>query len=209
MKKEIIALFSLMSLTGLVHADNDTLNTNPWSMEAAFGMANYADVTLHDGQTAIGRLSIGHTLLTKSAWQLSLEAGIQSGNTMRLDLPKESIDALGGVPIQSTMKPLLDVLLGFNAEPISNFPMMIWLKSGVAYRSLQLDRESVPDLTGFAPEIQAGIGYRINQQTTFNIGYQRIWGKKPELTINTLTETGTLHNIPSQQAVMLGFTFNF
>lgn len=209
MKKTMIALFSLMSLSGLAHADKDILSNTPWSLEAAFGMSYYSDITLHDGQTALGRLSIGHALLTKPSWQLNLETGIQSGNTMRLDLPKESIDAMGGVPIQATMKPLLDVLLGFNAEPLDNFPLRLWLKGGAAYRSLQLDRTSVADLAGFAPEMQAGISYPINEQTFFNIGYQRIWGKKPELTINTLTETGTLHNIPSQQAVMLGFTFNF
>ena len=42
-----------------------------------------------------------------------------------------------------------------------------------------------------------------------NLGYQAIWGKQSQLEINTQTETGILHNIPLQQAVLLGFSYQF
>ena len=208
MKKIIMVLLSLISMSGLTYALNES-EFNPWTIEASFGMATYPNMMNHDGQTAIGRLSLGHMFLTKPYWQAGIEAGIQSGNTMRLILPKESIDALGGVPIEAKMKPLLDVMIGLKSEPLTRFPIVIWLKGGVAYRQLQLDHESVNDLNEFSPEIQVGFGCRINEQATFNLGYQTIGGKQTNLTIQPLTETGIIRYIPTQQAVLIGFSFNF
>lgn len=203
-----IAICSLLGLSGVTHADNATIK-KPWTIEATFGLADYTHAYQHDGQSTMGRMSIGHLLLVKPSWQSGFEIGIQTGNTMRLDLPKDAIDILGGMPIQASMKPLLDLMLNVKAEPLAYFPMVVWLKSGVAWRNLQLDRTSVPDLNEFSPEIQLGFGYRINKQAAVNMGYQYILGKKPELTVDPFMATGVLHNIPSQQAVTIGFSFNF
>lgn len=209
MKKIIsVAICALMGLSGVVNAENTT-GAKLWTIEALFGLADYSHALQRDGQSTMGRMSIGHLLLAKPSWQLGFETGIQTGNTMRLDLPKEAIDILGGIPIQAEMKPLLDLMLSVKAEPLTYFPMVVWLKSGVAWRNLQLDRTSVPDLSKFSPEIQLGFGYRISKQATVNMGYQYILGKKPELTVNSFNATGVLHNIPSQQAITIGFSFNF
>ncbi len=207
MKKTImLAVFALTSMTKLAFAHSET---NPWTMDASFGMANYANVSNHDGETAIGRLGLGYVLSHLPFGQVSAEIGIQSGNTMRLSLPKEAIDALGGVPIEAEMKPMLDMLFNLKTAPFENLPIIAWMKGGVAYRHLQLDRTSVPDLRGFSPEIQAGLGYEINEKMSINIGYQYISGKKPELTVNSLNDTGVLRNMPSEQALMLGLTWKF
>jgi hypothetical protein len=208
MKKIIMVLLSLVSMSGLTYALNES-ELNPWTMEASFGMVTYPNMMNDDGQTAIGRLSLGHMLLTKPSWQAGIEAGIQSGNTMRLNLPKESIDTLGGVPLEVKIKPLLDVLVSFKTEPLTSFPIVAWLKGGAAYRQLQLDHESVNDLNEFSPEIQMGFGYRINELATFNIGYQIIWSKQTMLNVNPQAETGVLHYIPTQQSLLIGFSFNF
>lgn len=209
MKKILVVLLSLIGITGHSYACCDEGGYSSWTVDAAFGMVLYPDMANNDGQSAVGRLSLGYALFSDIDWQLGLEAGIQSGNTMRLALPKESIDALGGLPIEAKMKPMLDMLVGLKTMPFSDAPIMAWLKGGMAYRQLQLDRESVPDLSQFSPEIQAGLGYQINQQTTINLGYQYVFGKKPELAIDPLAETGVLHNIPAQQAVMIGLSFSF
>lgn len=207
MKKTIIlTMLALTGMTNLVFAHSET---NPWTMDASFGMASYANVSNHDGETAIGRLGLGHVLGRFPFGQVGAEIGIQSGNTMRLALPKEAIDALGGVPIEAEMKPVLDMLFSLKTAPFESLPINVWVKGGAAYRHLQLDRASVPDLRGFAPEIQAGIGYQINEKTTINAGYQYIRGKKPELTVNPLMETGILHNIPTVQALIIGVSFKF
>lgn len=208
MKQKIIMAFILLKMTSLTYAYNET-NLNPWTVDAALGMGFYSGMTNHETQTAVGRLSFGHALVTKPYWQAGIEAGIQSGSTQHLALPKESIDVLGGVAIEAEMKPLLDVLIGLKMEPMTSLSIVAWLKGGVAYRQLQVDHNEVNHLTGFSPEIQVGLGYRINEHSTFNIGYQNIWGKKPELTVNPQTETGILRNIPAQQAVLIGFSYNF
>lgn len=198
-----------MSLTTLIYACCDEQHDTSWTVDGAFGMAFYPNMANHDGQSAMGRLSLGYALFSDIDAQLNLEAGIQSGNTMRLLLPKESIDVLGGLPIDAKMKPMLDILISAKVLPWSNSPMMMWLKGGITYRQLQLDRDSVPDLSQFSPEIQAGLGYQINQQAAIKLGYQYIFGKQSELIVNPLAEEGVLHHIPMQQALMLGVSFNF
>ena len=124
-------------------------------------------------------------------------------------MPKESIETLGGVPLEVTIKPLIDVLISFKTEPVTSYPIVTWLKGGVAYRQLQLDHESVNDLNEFSLEIQVGFGYRINEQATFNIGYQAILGKQTIISVDAQTETGVLRYLPAQHAILIGFSFGF
>lgn len=116
---------------------------------------------------------------------------------------------LGGVPIEAEIKPMLDVLIGVKTEPLGYIPVFTWLKGGMAYRQLRTDRIEVNSLNELTPEIQIGLGYRINEQTTFNIGYQTIWGKNPELTVDSNNETGLLRYIPKQQAILMGITIQY
>ena len=127
---------------------------------------------------------------------------------MRLNFPKDDIFILGGVPIQAQVKPLIDVLFTFQMNLMED-TWFGFLKGGAAYRQMQIDRESVNDLSGFAPEMQAGLGYRLNEQASINLTYQYIWGKDADFKVDALEETGFLCNIPAQQALMLGFSYNF
>lgn len=202
-------LVALLILTGMTDQASACNTPNAWTLDASFGMAQYANVSYHDGQTAIGRLSLGYVLGSLPFGQLGTEIGIQNGNSMRLALPKDAIDALGGVPIEAQMKPMLDVLVSLKTAPIDNLPLHLWFKGGAAYRNLQLDRSSVPDLSRFSPEVQVGAGYEMTEHASITLGYQYISGKKPELTINALNETGVLRNMPSQQALMIGLSWQF
>lgn len=207
MKRIIIALVTI-AMTSVNHAQSNG-STQPWFVDAAFGMTKYPGMMDDNEKTAAGRVGLGFTLLDQHHLQLAVESGIQSGNTMRLDFSKEAIDGLGGVPIEAQIKPLLDLLVGVNLQPLKDLPLTVFVKGGTAYRQLQVDHDSVNALSAFSPEIQAGLGYRINDKTRINLSYQSIFGDKPSLTVNPLTETGILQNLPSQQAVMIGFTFNF
>ncbi|MBX9703481.1 MAG: DUF2490 domain-containing protein [Silvanigrellaceae bacterium] len=206
--KLIKAFIILMSTVQVAFACNEC-NANLWTIDGMLGMTQFEDVNNHDGQTAVGRLALGHGLLTERFGKIGLEAGIQSGHSMRLLFPKESIDALGGVPIEANLNPMLDVLLSFKTNSVDAFPLFAWLKGGVIYRKMQIDRPSVNDVYDFAPELQAGLGYKINERTSVNLGYQYIWGSKPSLVVNEIAETGILCHLPSQQSLMLGFSFNF
>ncbi|MBA2711023.1 MAG: hypothetical protein H0U57_10585 [Tatlockia sp.] len=204
----IIRMLFLLTLSSLSYADNP-INNTPWTVDAAFGVASFSGISKQEGQTAVGRLSLGRGLFITPYWQAGLEAGIQSGNKMHLILPEESIELLGGVPFEAEIKPLLDVLMSFKTKPFPGTPVITWLKGGGAYRKLQVDRLSVNHLAGFSPEIQIGLGYQVNEQATINLSYQRIWGKEPKITVDAESKTGVLCNIPEQRTLMIGLSFNF
>jgi hypothetical protein len=207
MKKITIILLSLMGFTTMAYSSSEN-TTKSWMLNAGFGMAHYSSALNHDGQVAVGRFSLGRSLFHIPFGQIGIEAGVQSGNTMRLDFPNEDINALGGVPIEIQVKPTLDALIGFDTKPIGDTLINAWFKGGGAYRALRVDRDSVNDINQFSPELQVGIGYAISKRASLNLGYQVIWGSQPELKINSYTETGTLYNIALQQAVLLGFSYH-
>lgn len=208
MKKITIILLTFISFTNLAHSSSEH-SLNSWVVNASFGMAYYSNAMNHDGQVTTGRLSLGRSLFHIPFGQIDIEAGIQNGNTIRLNFPKEDISALGGIPIEIQVKPILDALIGFDTKSMGHTPINTWFKGGVAYRTLQADRESVNDINQFSPEIQVGVGYAINKYTSLNLVYQTILGKQPKLEINTQNETGSLHNIPLQQAVLLSVSYRF
>lgn len=208
MKKITLLAMTLMGIMGATHA-TDERDLSPWKVGVDFGMSFYSNTMNIDGRIATGRFNLGRTLFYIPFGQVGLELGIQSGNTMRLNFSKESVEALGGVPIEVQVKPILDLLVDFQTKPINNTPLNLWIKGGTAYRTAQLDRESVNDSSRFSPELQVGMGYFINERTSLNLGYQAIWGKKPQLVINPQTETGVFRYIPMQQAVFLGLSYHF
>jgi hypothetical protein len=208
MKHKILILLTLMCVTSFTYAYRESFSGS-WTIDAAFGMGFYPATNIDNDHAAVGRLDIGYTLFKQPYWQAGIEAGVQNGNTLRLNIPKESIDILGGVPIEAQIKPMLDVLIDVKTATLADTPIIGWFKGGVAYRQLTVDHAEVNNLSEFAPEIQAGLGYQFNDQATITIGYQLIWGKNPELTVNPLAEIGVLNYLPTQQAVMIGFSFGF
>ena len=208
MKYIIIVLLGLIGANQSVYAFDDEC-CNAWFMSGAFGMNTYQDLGNNQDKRAVGRLGLGKTIYTDTYIKLSLEAGIQSGASQRLTFSKDDIDALGGVPIETQIQPMLDVLFGIKTETFNEVPIFSFIKGGVAYRQMQTDRDDVNNLSLYSPEIQAGFGYRVNEKASITLNYQYVWGEKPTLVVNPISETGILNNIPSQQAVMLGFSFNF
>lgn len=197
----------LLLMNSLGHAHQAILN--PWTIEVAIGMTGYDDKLVRDSHTASERLSLGLTLLTKSFWQIGLEAGFQTGSTLLTNFPKETFEAPGGVPIQAEVQPLMDVLVSLRFHPPTHSTLIPWIKGGVAYRELHSDRYEVNNVTLFKPEMQFGIGYPISKQALFSLNYQIIWGNPTQLTLNPNGETALLCNIPRQQALWLGIRYQF
>ncbi|EHL30497.1 outer membrane beta-barrel protein [Legionella drancourtii] len=208
MKLRTVFALTLLGMSNFLHA-LDASSSTRWFVDSALGMSYTNNTTNKTNQTAIGRLSVGTTLFSLTTWRADAEIGVQSGNTFRLSFPKESIDSLGGVPIEATIKPFLDVLGGLKVTPWNNLPTELWLKGGIAYRMMQADRDEVNDISKISPELQVGLGYHITKQATLNLGYQIIFGKNPLLTINPENEHGFLQNAPQQQAFLLGFSYKF
>jgi len=180
-----------------------------WSLTASFGYTYYPYMAERDGQTMLGRFVIGRTLIRRYQSTFGLEAGVQSGNTMRLSAPQSTLDILGGLPIQTNVRPLFDFLLTMQNDTWIDSPFFTQLKGGFAYRSWVFeDRSSIDDLYQIAGEVQAGIGYHINPKTSLNVVYQGIFGGDPNFQVNATERTGKVSTIPMQNGVLIGLTLN-
>ncbi len=208
MKQKLFALLMTLAFSSSSLAYN-VYYFNPWTLDASLGVAFYPNHLSQDNQSAMGRLSLGRVLWTEPQWQAGVEAGIQSGSSFRLNIPKETVDRLGGVPIESQLKALIDVMVTLKSDALFYAPITTWIKAGTAFRQFQVDSHDINNVQDYAPELQAGFGYRINDQLTVTLGYQYIFGKNPELTFNPDNDTGTLKYIASQQAIMAGFSVSF
>lgn len=210
MKKIVILMIFLLSTATFACENCSEDSIKPWYMGGFLGMSFYPGVsTEKNEQTIMGRFSLGHVLADFDKFQITIDGGVQSGTSMRFLFDKSKVFALGGVPIEVKFNPLVDILPGIRTNVLEDLPLFLWIKGGVAYRQLKIDRDTVNSLRKISPEILTGIGYVINERAALNLEYQYIWGGKPRLAVNPLNETGILKNIPSQQAIMLGFSFNF
>lgn len=211
LKKALIV--SLLAASTSVLAEK-SLNTpskeaHPWSITTSLGLANYQHMAEGQGNTALGRVSFGNHMLSFGNSQLGLEIGLQSGNQMRFDIPKKTIDMLGGVPIVGTIQPALDLLLTLNTPLSTSLPLTGIIKGGLSYRQLRMDRIEIKDIGELSPEMQVGLGYEISNNLSINLVYQHLFGGNPNFTLNAMTETGVIAHIPSEDAVFLGLKFTF
>ncbi len=181
---------------------------HPWSMIGGLGYAWYKFGYDSDGQTSIGRFAIGRDIGTFKSLNVGLELGYQTGNQMRLDISQTTLDKLGGLPIQTTIKPMLDLLISAKTATLTNIPVFGIAKIGVAYRRLEVnDQETVNDLSEAACEIQAGFGYGISNRASLALLYQGIFNGNTDFTVNTANNTGHISNIPNQNGVLLTLSY--
>lgn len=214
-KHHLLFLLSSLSPTSLVFASaQQTLSS--WSSIISLGYTNYNHMYSGDGQTPIGRLAIARNFIDFNCFKFGLEIGYQNGNTMRLDVRQETLDLLGGLPIQSTIKPMLDLLVTTKTPTLGTTPFFAALKGGIAYRRWQFDdRNSINDKSQIAGEVQAGLGYQINNRADLTFYYQGIYDGQPNFKLISEEHNGEYHysrghvsNIPIQNAVLLSLSFN-
>ena len=178
---------------------------HPWSVTGSLGYTVYEEMYRDDGQTALGRLAIGRDIYAGHSLIWGLEVGVQNGNTMRYFPSQAAVDALGGLPIQTTVKPMLDALVTLKAASFSASPIFAQLKGGIAYRRWQFnDRNSINDKSQIAAEAQAGLGYSISERASLSLSYQGVFGSSPNFWLNTDNATGQVSNIPVQHGMLLG-----
>jgi hypothetical protein len=181
----------------------------PWIVVGSLGYTAYQNILDCDSQTVLGRFAIAKELFGTPYSNFGLELGVQSGNTMHLDVSEATLDELGGLPIQSTMKPMVDLLATAKITP-TNSPFFALLKGGIAYRHWQFDgRNSVNNLSKFSGEVQAGAGYSIGSLASLSLLYQGVFGGNPNFTVSEVCPSGRVSRIPTQQGVLLSFSFNF
>jgi hypothetical protein len=210
MKLQLFAIGILFSIN--VFADGYypelTSQDQPWSINASFGKGKYPHVYHNDGETALARLALGNELMLSGDIALGLEFGVQSGNHMHLQIPYETLAVLEWLPVQTTLGPMLDLLITAKSDPLYGSSFFAQLKGGVAYRNWRIRREPVNDLSQLAGEIQAGFGYPITALASLNLLYQGVFGSDPNFKLNIYSKTGHISSIPPLHAVLLGLSVN-
>jgi opacity protein-like surface antigen len=195
-----------MQLSAGVMGDANTVS--PWAVSGSIGYTNYENMYANDGGTPIARLAIGRDLLKSHSIRWGLELGYQNGNSMRLNVPQATLDILGGLPIQTTTKSMLD-LLATAQFPLTKLPFFALVKGGIAYRHWEFnDRSSISNQSKIAGTVQAGFGYQISERSALNLLYQGIYGGNPNLNVYPVTLTASVSNIPIQNGVLLGITYS-
>ena len=93
---------------------------------------------------------------------------------MSRDFRIESINvsplfAISASPCVYESEPLqVDLLATVQIKPVEDAGLFGFVKGGIAYRQQQVDRNEVNDLTKISPELQAGLGFKINENMTIN-----------------------------------------
>ena len=185
---------------------------SPMFYVGAFGGYGTVDGAYgQDGNVSQGRLTLGLHAKNFDKLSLGAELGVQSGNTMRLNAGPDVIEVSGGLPIQSTLKPIVDALITAQYQFYTTRPLFAILKGGIAYRQLQLDnRSSAQDnLNKVNGEFQAGLGFGVTQNVRITALYQGIYSTNNSgIGLNSVGDI-TLSQIPTQQAGLLGVEYYF
>lgn len=177
-----------------------------WQISAGMGYTHYNDASSNDGNTVFGRLALDMTPWHRDRLTTGLELGVQSGNQMKLGVPCEVLFPMGGVAINSTIKPMVDLLARFQLalnEPQTRF---LIVKAGGAYRQWEFDRETVSNLSQISPELQAGFGVRITPRTKLVAYYQGIYSGKMGFKTHIIDQfhaCGSVDHIPTQNGGFL------
>jgi len=179
-----------------------------WYVLASMGHTTYQDAYRDDGNTVAGRLAIGCKALSWKKMNFGIEAGVQSGNRMRLGVSQSTLDLLGSLPIQSTIKPLADLLATAQIDLTNTGTVFALIKAGAAYRQWQFDRDTISNIKKINGELQAGLGIRLSSRTNLVAYYQGIYSGKVNFTVDSsagaANATGKVHNIPIQNGGFLG-----
>ena len=226
-KRLLLAAGCALSLSATAGTMGEVSEFNKsWSIIGGVGYTWYQDAyaggpgsdplaqgAIGDGQTPFQRIAIGKDFGVLGYSYLEHvrfggEIGVQTGNIQRLGASQETLDYLGGLPIQLNIKPTLDLLLTAELEPLESIPAFGVLKAGIAYRRLQIDeRVTVNDLSQVAFDMQAGVGIDVSEHGKLSLVYQGIFGGSTKFTVNTLEGTGHLSAIPIQNGVLLNLAF--
>ncbi len=211
--KKLSSLIGFCLLQTLpAYADSNPLShptesNHPWAITASIGYTDFQNSYKNEGQTILGRLAFDRELLNFKLAKFGVEVGVQNGNSMRLSVSQTTLDELGGSPIQTTVKPILDLLATVATVPFGKSSIFAQVKGGIAYRSWQFDdRTSINFLSNIAGEVQAGLGVALNSNTSLSLLYQGIYGGNPDFVVNATNETGTINNIPMQNGVLLSLS---
>jgi hypothetical protein len=195
---------NIILIIGICYCSVLSCANYPWRVSLGFGYGHFQDMFYQDGYYPSLKIALGKGLISTNHINLGLELGMETGNTMRLDVPKPLLNQVGGMPMQSTVKPIFDILETLQAEINRRFFGV--LKAGGALRSWQFERCSSVDKMQVNPEFQVGMGYHINQKSYVELVYRSIVGRPLTYVVNTGNEQLYVSGSPTQQGILLNIT---
>ncbi len=197
---KITSYFLVLNIPALAFADQ-----NPWFTSINVGYGHYNEMFRQDGTYPLLRISFGKELISAANTHLGLELGAETGNTMRLTVPQNLLDQVGGMACKTIMKPPIDLLV--TSRTLMNKNISILLKGGAALWTWQFDSCSSKDIIDVSPEVQVGLGYTINDNSFVQLlyGYTKGSAFNYFITAEKLEFIGT----PNQHKLLLGITYLF
>lgn len=181
----------------------------PWQTSLSIGINQVSGMIKDDGTYGSFRLSFTKQLQHIGPNILGATIGLETGNRMRLDAPNNIVTSLGGLPIQTEIKPIFDALASLDL-PLQSTGFLINLKAGAALRQWVFDERCTNyDRTQVNPEIQAGLSTFTFENYQFFIFYRGIYGSNLSYNFDSTNGTLALSGFPTQQGIFIGTSFFF
>jgi hypothetical protein len=202
-----ILLLAGLSISTLVSASPKIyMPSNPWLFLSAIGYSKTSNMMSNDAQSASLRLALGHDLSKTLNVNIGAELGVQTGSHMRLKMSTANHINLSSTAVQTTIMPMVDLLLTARKSLIDSKKVSGYIKAGAAYRTMHFDRDTINDLRKINPELQVGISMPITSNACLSFGYQGVFSSDMNLTTTT-TGNGNVKNIPSVHGALLSITY--
>ncbi len=179
----------------------------PWSVSASIGGGKY-HLYSKTSKHGLGRLALGNEMVLTGALAWGLELGLQNGNKLNFDIPTETLAMLQWLPVNTTLGPMLDLLITAKSDPLAGSALFAQIKGGVAYRSWQVENKTINNLSLLTGEIQAGVGYPLTTITNLNLLYQGVFGTDPDFMVFTPTRSVHVANMPTLHSILFGLSVN-
>ncbi len=194
-------------------SDSDSETKGIWRFSGTIGVSKFKDMMETDGNTIFTRLAIGADLWRTEYGNIGLELGAQTVNHMRLNLTAVQLTDLGDTIVSTTISGAADLLMTyeypFNVSGDDGANYAVFVKAGVAYRTMHTDRDTINTLKKTSPELQLGFNFDVGEHSSISIAYQGIFSGKMELVTNTASGgTGIIKNIPSQNGALISFNYH-
>ncbi len=179
---------------------------------AAGGYTNISGAHEQQGQTPQGRFTLGVKGKVDKLWLLGGELGIQSGNSMLLEVDEAVLSSTLFIPPQADLKPLIDALFSVQFQFTPTSPVSLQVKGGIAFREMQLNNitaTSGTQLFTVAGEFQGGVGVKLVENVQLNAYYQGIYSNSNAGVYRDSENNTPMSYIPTQQGGFLGIEYFF
>lgn len=178
----------------------------PWSLEIGLGYGKYQNMISSDGKTVLSRIGFGKEFFRYKSFHAGMEMGVQTGDNARLSIPESTQLLLGGLPVDTVIKPMLDILVRGKLSFPKYTSFYSQVKAGAIWRQWQFTRSSVNDLSKINPELQIGVGWDINRIASLSLSYQHVFGGHPNFEVVSDDCQAHVSAIPSENSIILGLS---